>query len=382
MTVSPANAAPTFTADSPPLTATVGTPYAYTFAATGVPDTITYSLVEGAPAFLSIDSETGAVSGTPPTGTTTFTYSVTASNGITPDATAGPFTVTVSPANAAPTFTADTPPTHRHRRHPLRLHLPSHGRPRHHHLLPGRRGSRLLVHRLRDRCSLGDPAHRDHHLHLLGHRLERHHPRRHRRPLHGDGQPGQRGTDLHRRHSADSPPRSAPPTPTPSKPRASPTPSPTPWSKGLPPSCPSTPRPVRSRDPAHRHHHLHLLGHASNGITPDATAGPFTVTVSPANAAPTFTADSPPLTATVGTPYAYTFAATGVPDTITYSLVEGAPAFLSIDSETGAVSGTPPTGTTTFTYSVTPRTASPPTPPPAPSRHGQPGQRGTDLHGR
>ncbi len=110
VTVSPANAAPTFTADSPPLTATVGTPYAYTFAATGTPDTITYSLAEGAPTFLSIDPTTGAVTGTPPIGTTSFTYSVIASNGVSPDATAGPFTVTVSPANAAPTFTADSPP--------------------------------------------------------------------------------------------------------------------------------------------------------------------------------------------------------------------------------------------------------------------------------
>ena len=160
------DAAPSFTADSPPLTATVGTAYAYTFQATGTPDTITYSLAEGAPTFLSIDPESGAVTGTPPTGTTSFTYSVTASNGVSPDATAGPFTVTVS-------------------------------------------------------------------------------------------------------------------------------------------------------------------------------------------APPTFTADSPPLTATVGTAYAYTFAATGTPDTITYSLAEGAPAFLSIDPTTGAVTGTPPIGTTSFTYSVT-----------------------------
>ena len=110
VTVSPATAAPTFTADTPPLTATVGTSYAYTFQATGTPNTITYSLAAGAPAFLSINPTTGAVTGTPPTGTTTFTFSVTASNGVSPDASAGPFTVTVSPATAAPTFTADTPP--------------------------------------------------------------------------------------------------------------------------------------------------------------------------------------------------------------------------------------------------------------------------------
>ena len=101
------DAAPLFTADTPPLTATVGTSYDYTFQATGTPDTITYSLADGAPTFLSIDPESGAVTGTPPVGTTSFTYSVTASNGVSPDASAGPFTVTV---NTPPSFTADTPP--------------------------------------------------------------------------------------------------------------------------------------------------------------------------------------------------------------------------------------------------------------------------------
>jgi uncharacterized repeat protein (TIGR01451 family) len=38
------------------------------------------------------------VSGTPPTGTTSFAYSVIATNGVAPDATAGPFTVAVSAA--------------------------------------------------------------------------------------------------------------------------------------------------------------------------------------------------------------------------------------------------------------------------------------------
>ena len=38
----------------------------------------------------------GLVTGTPPAGATTFSYSVVASNGVSPDATAGPFTVTVS----------------------------------------------------------------------------------------------------------------------------------------------------------------------------------------------------------------------------------------------------------------------------------------------
>jgi uncharacterized repeat protein (TIGR01451 family) len=44
------------------------------------------------------------VSGTPPSGTTTFTYAVVASNGVNPNATAGPFAVTV---NSTSTRSAD-----------------------------------------------------------------------------------------------------------------------------------------------------------------------------------------------------------------------------------------------------------------------------------
>ena len=85
---------PTFTVDSPPTTGTLGQGYAYAFTASGVP-TPTYSLAPGAPSWLSVDATTGALSGTPPTGTTSFTYSVTATNDVG-NATAGPFTASVS----------------------------------------------------------------------------------------------------------------------------------------------------------------------------------------------------------------------------------------------------------------------------------------------
>jgi hypothetical protein len=85
---------PAFTADSPPLTGGVGTAYSYQFEASGTPAP-TFSLGSGAPSWLSIDSSTGAVTGTPPTGTTSFSYSVTASN-VAGSVTAGPFQVTVS----------------------------------------------------------------------------------------------------------------------------------------------------------------------------------------------------------------------------------------------------------------------------------------------
>ena len=55
---------PAFTVDTPPATARAGQAYTYTFAASGVP-TPTYALAPGAPAWLSIDPTTGALSGTP-----------------------------------------------------------------------------------------------------------------------------------------------------------------------------------------------------------------------------------------------------------------------------------------------------------------------------
>ena len=85
---------PAFTLDTPPTTATAGQAYTYAFAASGVPAP-TYALTSGAPAWLSIDPTTGALSGTPLTGTASFTYSVVAANDVG-SATAGPFAVPVA----------------------------------------------------------------------------------------------------------------------------------------------------------------------------------------------------------------------------------------------------------------------------------------------
>jgi len=96
------DAAPAFVTDSPPVTATAGSSYGYTFTASGTPAP-TYALASGAPSWLSIDSSTGALSGTVPAGITSFSYTVTAAN-TAGTATAGPFTVTVTrapPATAA-----------------------------------------------------------------------------------------------------------------------------------------------------------------------------------------------------------------------------------------------------------------------------------------
>ena len=90
---------PAFTLDAPPTVGTVGQEYAYTFAASGVPAP-TYSLAPGAPSWLTLDAASGALSGVPPAGTTSFTYSVVATNSAGNAATA-PFAVTVSPGTTS-----------------------------------------------------------------------------------------------------------------------------------------------------------------------------------------------------------------------------------------------------------------------------------------
>jgi hypothetical protein len=82
--------APVFVADSPSLTATNGQFYSYTFRAVGSPG-IHYSLSGGFPG-LHINPFTGTVSGTVPNFSGSFSYSVTATNGVG-SATAGPYTV-------------------------------------------------------------------------------------------------------------------------------------------------------------------------------------------------------------------------------------------------------------------------------------------------
>ncbi len=96
-------APPTFTADTP-TTAAVGSNYSYQFQAGGTPP-ITFSAT-GLPAWAQIDPATGIVSGIPPT-PGTFNFTVTASNGIAPDATVP---VSVTAQFEPPVFIADTPP--------------------------------------------------------------------------------------------------------------------------------------------------------------------------------------------------------------------------------------------------------------------------------
>jgi uncharacterized repeat protein (TIGR01451 family) len=97
--------APAFVIDSPPLTAATGQPYDCTFTASGTPAP-SYALASGAPSWLSVGASSGEVTGTPPSGTTSFSYAVTATND-SGTATAGPFTVTVSAAGTGTSTKAD-----------------------------------------------------------------------------------------------------------------------------------------------------------------------------------------------------------------------------------------------------------------------------------
>ena len=93
--VSVAGGAPQFTADSPPDTATVGTLYSYTFTASGSPAP-TFSVASGAlPPGLSLDESTGELSGEP-TEEGTFTFTIRASNGVSPEALTPTITIDVA----------------------------------------------------------------------------------------------------------------------------------------------------------------------------------------------------------------------------------------------------------------------------------------------
>ena len=102
----PASQPPAFTSGDPATTGTVGTGYAASFTASGSPAP-TFSLVT-APTFLTIDTVTGQVSGTP-VAVGTFRYAVAARNAAG-TATTRTYTVTVGPADWQADVRGYTPP--------------------------------------------------------------------------------------------------------------------------------------------------------------------------------------------------------------------------------------------------------------------------------
>ena len=244
-------APPAFTAQSPPLSAMVGTAYTYTFAASGTPAP-TFSVTGGSlPPGLSLNGTSGVLSGTPTTGGL-YSFKIKATNSVTSVTTAA-FPLNVL---APPVFTADSPPA----------------------------TDNVGIAYSYTFTATGDPT-----------------------------------------------------------PTFSATPA------NLPPG---------------------LTLNATTGVLSGVptTAGTFTFTVTAANSvasvpspsltitvankqsAPSFTADTPPTTATVGVPYSYTYAANGNPRP-TFSLVGVAPTGLTLSSA-GVLSGTP-TAARTFAFRVT-----------------------------
>jgi subtilase family serine protease len=94
----PTPKAPSFYRDTPPTSATVGQPYSYAFAATGQP-LPTYTASGALPAGLSLDKSTGVLTGTP-TEVGGYSFTITATNGVSPAAITPIINVAVS---AAPT---------------------------------------------------------------------------------------------------------------------------------------------------------------------------------------------------------------------------------------------------------------------------------------
>ncbi|WP_427130514.1 putative Ig domain-containing protein [Pseudarthrobacter sp. S9] len=256
----PAQAAPVFTAASPPATATVGAAYTYTFAASGTPAP-TFKVSSGTlPPGLGLNTTTGVLSGTPTTAGTS-TFAVTATNGVSPDALTPSLTITVNPAQAAPVFTAASPPA------------------------TATVGAAYTY----TFAASGTPA------------------------------------PTFKVSSGTLPP-----------------------GLGL-----NTTTGILSGTPTTAGTSTFAVT-ATNGVSPDALTPSLTITVNPTQAAPVFTAASPPATATVGAAYTYTFAASGTPAP-TFKVSSGTlPPGLSLNTTTGILSGTPTTaGTSTFAVTAT-----------------------------
>jgi hypothetical protein len=104
ITIAAVTVAPLITSAAPPAAGTVGVAYSHTYTATGNPAP-TFSVTAGAlPTNLVLDPVTGIVTGSPGAAGT-FTGTVTASNGVLPNATQN-FSITIADVPAVPNYQA------------------------------------------------------------------------------------------------------------------------------------------------------------------------------------------------------------------------------------------------------------------------------------
>ena len=109
ITVVASNAPPTFTASTPPASTKVGTAYAYTFAASGNPDP-TFAVATGnLPPGIGLNPVSGVLSGSA-TVAGSYTFTISATNGVGSPALTGPIAITVAAADSVPAFTNAFPP--------------------------------------------------------------------------------------------------------------------------------------------------------------------------------------------------------------------------------------------------------------------------------
>ena len=349
ITIAAAPVAPVFTAKSPPTTGTVGTPYTYTFAATGNP-TPTFIVGSGAvPSGFTLNPTTGALTGTPTTaGPNTFT--VQATNGVAPNAVTGSLTITIAAAPVAPVFTAKTPPVTGTMGTPYTYTFAATGNPTPTFSLGS--GSFPAGLTLSSTGALtGTPTAAGPSTFTV-------------QASNGVAPAAVTGSITITIAAAPTAPvftAKTPPTTgtigTPYTYTFAATGNPTPTfgvgSGTLPSGLTLSSAGALTGTPTTAGPSTFTI-QASNGVAPNAITGTLTITIAAAPVAPVFTAKTPPVTGTVGTPFTYTFAATGNP-TPTFALATGAfPAGLTLNPTTGTLTGTPTTaGPSTFTVQAT-----------------------------
>ena len=343
-----AQVAPVFLAARPPETAPVDEPYSYTFRASGLPKP-TFSVTSGKlPAGITLDPTTGHLSGTP-TKVGESSFVVTASNGVNPAAESEPLRITVAPQPEAPTFLADMPPVMATEGSAYSGYtFEASGAPTPtFSIASGALPTGLALDEATGALS-GEPTAAGSFSFTV-------------RASNGvvpDALTSSITITVTAvteapQLTADNPPGTtvlgAAYTYT-FKAAGKPAPTFSVASGTLPTGLSLNPSTGALSGKATENGSFSFKIRASNGVSPDATSPLLTIAAVPEFEAPAFLSDSPPVGATEGTPYSYTFAATGEPKP-TFSLASGSlPPGLSLNPTSGQLSGEPAeTGSFSFT---------------------------------